>query len=144
LADRIILRSRHPGRIRNEIRIGLPRPRDADSPAVRALIDEVYGLMTMRAAPAPVVGAPSVARVDYRLPDTDVARIEAVLDLLAASPYDGRADLPQLSEDTEQPLDGQFGVFEPLGQVGPAGVGACRNWPNAPGRPPADADHAPR
>jgi NitT/TauT family transport system ATP-binding protein len=125
MADRIIILSSDPGRIRNEIRIGLPRPRDADSPAVRALIDEVYGLMTMRPAPAPaagVPGVPAVARVDYRLPDTDVARIEGVLDLLAASPYDGRADLPQLSEDTELPDEELFPAYEALGLLGLAQV----------------------
>jgi len=37
MADRIIIMSSDPGRIRSEIRIDLPRPRDVDSPAVRAL-----------------------------------------------------------------------------------------------------------
>ena len=141
MADRIIILSSDPGRIRNEIRIPLPRPRDADSPAVRALIDEVYGLMTMRAAPPPVVGAPAVARVDYRLPDTDVARIEAVLDLLAAAPYDGRADLPQLSEDTELPDEELFPAYEALGILGLAHVERGDIAFTALGRHYAEAEH---
>jgi NitT/TauT family transport system ATP-binding protein len=48
MADRIIILSSDPGRIVSEVRIDLPRRRDADAPEVRALIDEVYGLMTMR------------------------------------------------------------------------------------------------
>jgi NitT/TauT family transport system ATP-binding protein len=147
MADRIIILSSDPGRIRNEIRIGLPRPRDADSPAVRALIDEVYGLMTMRAAPAPAVGAPgvpAVARVDYRLPDTDVARIEAVLDLLAASPYDGRADLPQLSEDTELPDEELFPAYEALALLGLAQVERGDIALTALGRRYAEAEHTQR
>jgi NitT/TauT family transport system ATP-binding protein len=144
MADRIIILSSDPGRIRNEIRIGLPRPRDADSPAVRALIDEVYGLMTMRAAPAPVPGVPGVtaaARVDYRLPDTDVARIEAVLDLLAASPYDGRADLPQLSEDTELPDEELFPAYEAMVLLGLAHVERGDIALSALGRRYAEAEH---
>jgi NitT/TauT family transport system ATP-binding protein len=50
MADRIVIMDSEPGRVRHELRIGLPRRRDADAPEVRALIDEVYGLMTMRKA----------------------------------------------------------------------------------------------
>jgi NitT/TauT family transport system ATP-binding protein len=122
MADRIIIMSSDPGRVRHEIRIDLPRPRNADTPAVRALVDEVYGLMTMRPAPVPVAGAARRGTVDYRLPDTDVNRIESVLDLLAGAPFDGRADLPQLSEDAELPDEELFPTYEALGVLGLAHV----------------------
>jgi NitT/TauT family transport system ATP-binding protein len=48
MADRIVIMGSDPGRVQHELRIDLPRRRDADAPEVRALIDEVYGLMTMR------------------------------------------------------------------------------------------------
>jgi energy-coupling factor transporter ATP-binding protein EcfA2 len=48
MIDRILILSSDPGRIRTEIKAGLPRPRDVDSIDVRARIDEVYGLMTAR------------------------------------------------------------------------------------------------
>jgi NitT/TauT family transport system ATP-binding protein len=121
MADRIIIFSSDPGRVRHEIRIDLPRPRNADAPEVRALVDEVYGLMTMRPAAA-AAGTALPAAVDYRLPDTDVGRIESVLDLLAGAPYDGRADLPQLSEDTELPDEELFPTYEALGLLGLASV----------------------
>jgi NitT/TauT family transport system ATP-binding protein len=121
MADRIIIFSSDPGRVRHEIRIDLPRPRNADAPEVRALVDEVYGLMTMRPA-AVATGTALPAAVDYRLPDTDVGRIESVLDLLAGAPYDGRADLPQLSEDTELPDEELFPTYEALGLLGLASV----------------------
>jgi NitT/TauT family transport system ATP-binding protein len=121
MADRIIILSSDPGRVRHEIRIDLPRPRNADAPEVRALVDEVYGLMTMRPA-AVATGTALPAAVDYRLPDTDVGRIESVLDLLAGAPYDGRADLPQLSEDTELPDEELFPTYEALGLLGLASV----------------------
>lgn len=122
MADRIVIMSSDPGRVRHEIRIDLPRPRDADSPAVRALVDEVYGLMTMRAAPVPAAGTARPAAPDYRLPDTDVNRIESVLDLLAGAPFEGRADLPQLSEDTELPDEELFPTYEALSLLGLAQV----------------------
>jgi len=123
MADRIVIMGSDPGRVRHEIRIDLPRPRNADTPEVRALVDEVYGLMTMR--PAATVSGAGTARPDlpdYRLPDADVGRIESVLDLLAGAPFDGRADLPQLSEDTELPDEELFPAYEALGLLGLARV----------------------
>lgn len=122
MADRIVIMGSDPGRVRHEIRIDLPRPRDADSAAVRALVDEVYGLMTMRPAHAPASGAAHQAAPDYRLPDADVGRIESVLELLASAPFDGRADLPRLSEDSELPDEELFPVYEALGLLGLARV----------------------
>jgi NitT/TauT family transport system ATP-binding protein len=119
MADRIVIMASDPGRVRHEIRIDLPRPRNADAPAVRALVDEVYGLMTMRpaaAAPGTAAARPGVS--DYRLPDAGVGRIEGVLDLLAGAPFDGRADLPRLSEDAELPDEELFPAYEALAMLG--------------------------
>jgi NitT/TauT family transport system ATP-binding protein len=122
MADRIIILSSDPGRIVSEVAIDLPRPRDADAVRARALIDEVYGLMTTRKAPAPAaVGAPA-ARPDYALPDTDVSRIEAVLELIAQPPFDGRADLPHLAEEAELSDEELFPTFEALTMLGLAQV----------------------
>jgi NitT/TauT family transport system ATP-binding protein len=123
MADRIVIMGSDPGRVRHEIRIDLPRPRNADAPAVRALVDQVYGLMTLRSpAPAPGVGARLPAGPDYRLPEADVGRIESVLELLAGAPFDGRADLPRLSEDAELPDEELFPAYEALGLLGLAHV----------------------
>jgi NitT/TauT family transport system ATP-binding protein len=107
MSDRIVILSSDPGRVRHEIAINLPRPRNADSQEVRDLIDEVYGLMTMRAAAPP----------DYRLPETDISRIESVLELVAAAPFGGRADLPQLAEETELPDEELFPTCEALAML---------------------------
>jgi NitT/TauT family transport system ATP-binding protein len=122
MADRIIILSSDPGRIRSEIKIDLPRPRTADSLEVRALIDEVYGLMTMRPAQEAVSGAVAPMHLGYRLPETDVSHIEGVLDLLAGAPFNGRADLPQLAEETELPDDELFPTYEALTLLGLAHV----------------------
>ena len=121
MADRIIILSSDPGRIRSECVIKLARPRNVDSREVRALIDEVYGLMTMRPVPA-VTAAATAPQVDYRLPYTDVNRIEGVLDLLADSPFNGRADLPQLAEETELADEELFPTYEALSLLGLAHV----------------------
>ena len=142
MSDRIILLSSDPGRIRTEIRIDLPRPRNPDSPAVRQLVDEVYGLMTMRAVPPS--GPARETAPDYRLPDADIERIEAVLSLLASAPFEGRADLPRLSDESELPDEALFPACEALSQLGFATVEGGDIAMTSLGRRYEAADHAGR
>lgn len=107
MADRVLIFASDPGRIRSQLAIQLPRPRDADSAQVRTLIDEVYALMTAgagrRSSAADGLSAeesPAPAALTDRLPAADVARMDGLLDLLVEAPFNGRADLPQLAEET--------------------------------------------
>lgn len=122
MADRIIILSSGPGRIRNEVRIDLPRPRTVDGSDVRALIDKVYGLMTMRVVQEAATGAVSALHPGYHLPNTDVSHIGGILDLLAGEPFNGRADLPQLAEEAELADEELFPTYEALGLLGLAHV----------------------
>ena len=123
MADRIVILSSGPGRISSEFKVSLPRPRVADSLEARALIDEVYGLMTMRPVASQAAnGAPTVVHPVYRLPESDVTHIEGVLSLLADAPFNGRADLPQLAEESELPDEELFPTYEALSLLGFAHV----------------------
>jgi NitT/TauT family transport system ATP-binding protein len=144
MADRIIILSSDPGRIRHEVRVDPPRPRDADSLDVRALIDEVYGLMTMRAVQEAAPGAAPAVHRGYRLPDTDISRIEGVLDLLADTPFNGRADLPQLAEEAELPDEELFPTYEALALLGLAQVEKGDIALTPLGQRYAEADHTDR
>ncbi|MFZ6801296.1 nitrate/sulfonate/bicarbonate ABC transporter ATP-binding protein [Undibacterium sp. Di24W] len=117
MADRVIILGNDPGRVRCEIKVDLPRPRDVDSLEVRALIDEIYGLMTMRHTHETATGE-TIHHLGYRLPDTDISRIEGVLDLLADTPFNGRADLPQLAAETELSDEELFPTYEALSLLG--------------------------
>ena len=97
MADRVLIFSSNPGRVRAELPINLSRPRRSDSAEVRLLIDEIYGLMTAGAAPS---GQPSRAHLSDRLPEADVGRMESLLELLAEEQFKGRADLPKLAEES--------------------------------------------
>ena len=102
MADRVLIFSSNPGRIRAELPIALARPRNADSQEVRALIDEVYGLMTAGSArPGRTTEKEAKLQLGDRLPEADIARIEGILELLVDEPYGGQADLPKLGEETE-------------------------------------------
>jgi len=100
MADRVLIFSSNPGRVRSELPINLPRPRDPDSIEVRALIDEVYSLMT--AAPHAVAGAtgPAQPHLSDRLPEADVGSMESLLELLL-SDFEGHADLPKIADESE-------------------------------------------
>jgi NitT/TauT family transport system ATP-binding protein len=54
LADRVLVMSAGPGRIENDIRIDLPRPRDVSSPEFNAVRRELARGLTSRIAPARV------------------------------------------------------------------------------------------
>ena len=103
MADRVLIFASDPGRIRCQLAVQLPRPRDPDSADVRALIDEIYALMTAGAGRAGrgVEAAERPAPLTERLPAADVGRMDGLLELLADQPFNGQADLPQLAEDSE-------------------------------------------
>jgi NitT/TauT family transport system ATP-binding protein len=108
MADRVLVFASDPGRVQQELPVTLARPRDPDSAEVRSLVDQVYALMTHRplraarpAGVAGVAGQVAPALLAERLPEADVSRMDGLLDLLAEPPFNGRADLPLLAEETE-------------------------------------------
>lgn len=102
MADRVLVFASNPGRVRAELPIALAQPRRAGSGEVRALIDQVYELMTAGAVRADAPGEKFLRlQLGDRLPHAGVSHMEAVLELLAREPFSGRADLPRLAEDSE-------------------------------------------
>jgi len=101
MADRVLVFGSNPGRVRDEMHVSLPLPRDVESQKVRNFIDTVYGLMTAKASRGRPVSKETKLQVGDRLPDAGVSHIEAVLEMLIEEPYLGKADLPLLAADTE-------------------------------------------
>lgn len=119
MADRVLVFASDPGQVRAELPITLSRPRNVESSGVRALIDEVYSVMTERPSRAGRVGEKeSVLAIGDRLPEADVARMEGLLDLLADEPFRGHADLPKLAEETELADDELLHVTTALNLLG--------------------------
>ena len=124
MADRVLIFASDPGRIRSELSIDLPRPRDVESAEVRALVDDIYALWTAGETRRP--GRPSEKetklKLGDRLPDADITRMEGLLELLADEPYRGRADLPRLAAATELADDELLHVSSALALLGFAHV----------------------
>jgi len=102
MADRVLIFASDPGRVRFQLAVQLPRPRDPDSAEVRELVDEVYALMTAGTGrPGRTPAEPATLQLAARLPDADIGRMEGLLELVASDTFNGRADLPKLAELTE-------------------------------------------
>jgi NitT/TauT family transport system ATP-binding protein len=102
MADRVLIFASDPGRVKFEMKIDLPRPRDPDSAEVRALVDEIYAVMTAgRVRSGKATEEVEPMRLDDRLPEADIGLMEGLLERLMEDPFFGRADLPQLGEETE-------------------------------------------
>jgi NitT/TauT family transport system ATP-binding protein len=93
LADRVLVFSANPGRVRGEVRVDLPRPHDRNHPHFKELTDYLYAVMTnptREMAPAPttvsatVVSPPATARpaLARPLPPVRVGTISGMLELI--------------------------------------------------------------
>jgi NitT/TauT family transport system ATP-binding protein len=104
LADRIVVLSANPGRIRTIIENPLPRPRDYRSPQFIALVDRLHEIITgaeLPDVPAPTAPArpPAVESLPRALPNEIVGLLE-YLDVRG-----GREELFRIAHDTAR----QFG-----------------------------------
>ncbi|MDO8607937.1 MAG: nitrate/sulfonate/bicarbonate ABC transporter ATP-binding protein [Phaeospirillum sp.] len=143
IADRVLVFSSDPGRVRAEIRVGLPRPRDTESAAFRQIVDEVYTLMTAHVRGGGA-GMAEQLTLGYRLPDTTPGKLAGLLETIAEPPFSGRADLPQLAEETELDDDTLFHLFEGLRVLGLARIAAGDIFLTPAGKLFVEADDAQR
>jgi NitT/TauT family transport system ATP-binding protein len=101
LADRIVVLSANPGRIRTIIENPLPRPRDYRSPAFNALVDRLHEIITGAELPDATAAAPPplIEALPRALPNEIVGLLE-YLDARG-----GKEDLFRIAHDTGR----QFG-----------------------------------
>ncbi|MBL6854599.1 MAG: nitrate/sulfonate/bicarbonate ABC transporter ATP-binding protein [Alphaproteobacteria bacterium] len=111
MCDRVLLFSTNPGRVAGEIKIDIPRPRDRTDPRFEAYVDRIYTEMTarQRAQRAERGTGPNVL-LNHVSPNSVSGLIEAV----AAPPYNGKADLPDIASDLQMEVDELFPVAEAL------------------------------
>jgi NitT/TauT family transport system ATP-binding protein len=108
MADRILVLSSNPGRIRAAIADDLPRPRDRRSAEFEALVDQIYAIMTGKAEEVDP-GAPprpditTASPCDVPLPQASVGGLAGLLEILNAR--GGRDDLPELAETLSFEVD---------------------------------------
>jgi len=115
MCNRIIVLSSHPGRITAEINVTLQHPRNRLDPEFRQLVDKIYALMTRRPAnEAPRDGVFPGLGVAMALPRISTNTLAGMMEEIAAVPYNGKADLPELADDLQMEIDELFPVAETL------------------------------
>jgi NitT/TauT family transport system ATP-binding protein len=114
MCDRILVFSSNPGRILAEIKVELPQPRNRLEPNFRALVDDIYARMTARPSGKPREGLFPGTGISMVLPRVSPNRLAGLMELVAAEPYNGRADLPAIAGDFLMEVDDLFPVAETL------------------------------
>lgn len=111
MCDRVLLFSTNPGRIAGEIKIDIPRPRDRTDQRFENYVDQIYTEMTARQRTQRVDRGTGLGMLMTHVsPNLVSGLIEAV----AAAPYNGKADLPDIASDLQMEIDELFPVAEAL------------------------------
>ncbi|OON42018.1 nitrate ABC transporter ATP-binding protein [Izhakiella australiensis] len=111
MCDRIMILSSNPGRVVAEIQVPFPHPRNRLDPTFRRLVDDVYGRMTDRLS-QPTVG--KTLQLGSRLPEVSTNLMAGLIETLAAEPYSGRADMPEIANSLHLEVDDLFPIAEVL------------------------------
>jgi NitT/TauT family transport system ATP-binding protein len=119
-ADRVVVLGTNPGRIRTELRVEEPRPRDRRSTEFAALVDEIYGIMTDRPAQVapPAAGESGVEQV--MLPHASVDGIAGLAELVLSAGED--AELADLATLVGFEIDDLFPLVDAMTLLGFATV----------------------
>jgi NitT/TauT family transport system ATP-binding protein len=149
LADRILVLSSNPGRIRAELAVALRRPRDRHDPAFEQLVDTVYGILTGRedaaeraVASADAVqggpGGPAGTPVDTPLPEVSAPGLSGLLEILSAR--GGQDGLAELADDLSFEVDDLLPLVDAAEMLGFAQVHDAQLELTEAGREFANAD----
>jgi len=116
LADRVIVLGRNPARVRADLKVDLPHPRNRSSPRFVGLVDHVYKILTQptvehtfrEARPSAVTerGAVASAMLPHAKPGGIAGLLEILLD------RGGHDDLYHLADDLAMQVDDLLPIIE--------------------------------
>lgn len=116
MCDRILVFGSNPGRILSEIKVSLPQPRNRLDPSFRELVESIYVEMTTRPQ-GPTAGRqerfPGLG-IGSVLPPISTNLLAGLIEAVAAAPFKGTADLPEIASDLQMEIDELFPVAETL------------------------------
>jgi NitT/TauT family transport system ATP-binding protein len=153
LADRILVLSSNPGRIKAELAVELPRPRDRHSPRFESIVDTVYGILTGRedaasaamavttepahdAAAGPARPAPTP--INTPLPVVSPGGMAGLLEILNAR--GGEDGLAEIADELNFEIDDLLPLVDAAVMLGLAATKGARLEITADGREFAAAD----
>ena len=120
MCDRILVFSSNPGRVVTEIKVDIPQPRDRLDPRFRDLVERIYVEMTAKRAEQKVARAGTIEQrfpglgIGNIMPHVSTNSLSGLIEEVAAPPYNGRADLPEIGDSLHMEIDDLFPVAETL------------------------------
>jgi NitT/TauT family transport system ATP-binding protein len=116
MCDRILVFSRDPGHIVEELRVDLHHPRSRVEPAFRDLVERIYVALTARPAASPTRVTPGIPGmgIEMTLPRASANTLAGLIEAVAGAPYNGKADLPVIASALQMEVDDLFPVAEAL------------------------------
>ncbi|HUI74205.1 MAG TPA: nitrate/sulfonate/bicarbonate ABC transporter ATP-binding protein [Candidatus Acidoferrum sp.] len=108
LADRILVLGKNPARIRADLSVGIPQPRDRKATAFVELVDAIYKVLTRPdmeervTVPAASPGG-AVPKKAIMLPHTRPGGLAGLLEIVVDQ--GGRTDLPKLADELSLEVD---------------------------------------
>jgi NitT/TauT family transport system ATP-binding protein len=116
MCDRILVLASAPGRIAAELKVTLKHPRSRLDPEFRQLVDKIYALMTQRSDSKEKNRDGNFPGLGFGmiLPRVSTNSFAGLLEALAAAPYLGKAELPELAGTLQLEIDQLFPVAETL------------------------------
>src|SRR6516164_8057035 len=114
MCDRVLLFSSNPGRVSSEIKIDLPQPRERTSTQFEDYVDRIYVEMTARRVERMRQQQTQGLAIEMPLHHVSPNQISGLIEALAAAPYEGKADLPDIAYEQELEVDELFPVAEAM------------------------------
>jgi NitT/TauT family transport system ATP-binding protein len=114
MCDRVLLFSSNPGRVASEIKIDLPQPRERTSLAFEDYVDRIYVEMTARRVERMRAQTAAGPIIEMALTHVSPNQVAGLVEALAAPPYSGKADLPDIAYEQELEVDELFPVAEAM------------------------------
>jgi NitT/TauT family transport system ATP-binding protein len=134
LADRVLVLSSDPGRVRGEVKVDLARPHDRNDPHFKELTDYLYQVMTNPGQPIAALAPATVSATNITprpadgathrrpLPHVRVATISGMLELIADMGTD--TDVAQIAARLAVSIDDFLAILEAAVLLGFASVEA--------------------
>ena len=113
MCDRLIVLSSNPARIAAEIPVALPRPRNRLDEEFGNIVDNIYSVLTARTIAS--IGLQAIPWGSAQpLPPASVNRMSGLIEILAAPPYSGQAELDTLASSLRLEINDLFPIAEGL------------------------------
>jgi NitT/TauT family transport system ATP-binding protein len=115
MCDRILIFSSNPGRVIGEIKVDLSQPRNRLSPPFRALVEDIYARMTVKASDAHArQGNFPGTGIALVLPRIGSNTLSGMIEAIARPPHGGKTELHALGHDLKLEVDELLPVAETL------------------------------